>query len=219
MLLDLLCVYAHLLSKCWNNMKLAYERPSEPNANMQKGEMSKTRQKCTTRRKKFRYGVDSFRCSGIFHANETLGKERPDGANDGDDDGNGENRVLEELVRFRNFVAKELQMEQNGEGDADRKAQGATHKCHDAVKGREEDRNDQEHDNRHNPDGYLGNTAEVHGPVSQCLRVRNGLLVHAGQDLDGGDDGAGVERDLCERDDGNKDAQEDGQGSGVAGRG
>ena len=91
------------------------------------------------------------------------------------------------------------------------------HKSHDAIKSREDDRDDQEAKHRERANGNLHNAAEVHRTSHKPGALGDRCRVQTEQDFEGGDDGARVEWDLGERDDGDEGAHEEGQNLGVAG--
>lgn len=124
-------------------------------------------------------------------------------------------------------MPEELEVEGDGEDDGDEGAEGGAEEGADRVEGREEDGDDeQDEDDGDADEGAKGGGDEMRSASCGGLGVMVVVVmmvmmvggVQAAYDVGRGDEWAGVEGDLGQRDDGDEDAHEDGEGLWIARR-
>lgn len=114
------------------------------------------------------------------------------------------------------LVAKDFEVEGEGQDDADGEASDRAQQTHDAVEFGHQDAEDDKHDGAEHADGGFEDAARQARHAVQGGGAGDGAGVEADEDFKGADDGAGVQGDFGQGDDGDADDDDDGQPLGVS---
>lgn len=107
----------------------------------------------------------------LFRSNLFFRQKRPDSANDRHNATNYNQNPVKDALSQRNFPAKDFQIEGHGKDNTYCEAQRRTHQRHDAIKVRENNRNNNYQKKHKYPDAYLENSPRESG---HTLKARLG---------------------------------------------
>jgi len=152
-----------------------------------------------------------------FSTNQALREEGPHRPDDGKDKADRDQEVVEQSLAHADLAPEDLEVEQQRQDNTDGEAQGGSHECHDAIELREGDGDGDERDDDEDPDSDLEDAARVPGQAGEARRAGEGLWIEPRENLDGRDDGPGIERNFGQRDDGNAYTHDYREGAWVSG--